>query len=295
MELKIMSPQEGGFVKEIQWNKEELKKEIAEKMQEYNTLVFTEETIKDAKADRAKLNKLKTAFEDERKRIKKLCMEPYDKFEKQVKELITLIDEPIGLIDGQIKEVETQKRIQKKQDIEELFKTIGFQPFVTLDRIFDDKWLNASVSLSKIEELMRSTMFQIGEEVTTIHSLPEFSFEAMDTYKKTLDMSKAIQEGQRLSEIQKRKAAYEEEQKRKAEEAAARQAEEAAQQAERERTAQEQDQAQQKAKQAEAQDAAPAPEKPLIQMDFRVWCTRGQLMSLRQYFIDNQIKFGKVE
>ena len=61
MELKILSPQEGGFVKEIRWNNEELKAEIAEKMQEYKSLAFTEETIKEAKADRAKLNKLRTA------------------------------------------------------------------------------------------------------------------------------------------------------------------------------------------------------------------------------------------
>ncbi len=114
MELKILSPQEGGFVKEIRWNNEELKAEIAEKMQEYKSLAFTEETIKEAKADRAKLNKLRTAFEDERKRIKKLCMAPYDEFEKQVKELIALIDEPIRLIDGQIKEVEEQRRVEKK-------------------------------------------------------------------------------------------------------------------------------------------------------------------------------------
>lgn len=115
MELKIMSPQEGGFVKEIKWNNEELKAEIAEKMQEYKSLVFTEETMKDAKADRAKLNKLKTAFEDERKRIKKLCMEPYETFEKQVKEVIALIEEPIRLIDQQIKEVEERKKAGEKR------------------------------------------------------------------------------------------------------------------------------------------------------------------------------------
>lgn len=74
MELKIMSPQEEGFIKEIQWNHEELKAEIAAKMNDYNSLVFTEETIKEAKADRANLRKLKEAFETERKRIKKSFM-----------------------------------------------------------------------------------------------------------------------------------------------------------------------------------------------------------------------------
>lgn len=290
MELKIMSPQENGFIKEIQWNNEELKKDIAEKMQEYKTLVFTEETIKDAKSDRAKLNKLKTAFDDERKRIKKLCMEPYDKFEKQVKELISLIEEPIRLIDSQIKEVEEQKRIQKRRDIEELFKTIGFQKFVTLDKIFDDKWLNVSVSMSKIEESMKSTMYRIGNEIATINNLPEFSFEAREVYVKTLDIAQAIKEGQRLAEIQKRKNAYEKEQQKKVAEEAATAEENKNAEVQSLQTVQPPVQ-----EEAKIQPEPTEQRESLIQMDFRVWCTKEQLMSLRQYLVNNQIKFGKVE
>lgn len=276
MELKILSPQEGGFVREIRWNNMELKTEIEEKMKEYKTLAFTEETIKEAKADRAKLNKLKTAFEDERKRIKKLCMAPYDEFEKQVKELIALIDEPIRLIDSQIKEVEEKRRNDKRKEIEALFPTIGFQAFVTLNMIWDEKWLNATVSMTKVEEQMKTRMYQIGDDVFTIHSLPEFSFEAMEVYKKTLDLTKAIQEGQRLSEIQKRKAAYEEEQRKK---------EEAAKQA-----------AIQPANKTEPDQSEVKEENSeLIQLDFRVWGTREQIIGLRQYLTDNKIKFGKVE
>lgn len=289
MELKILSPQEGGFVKEIRWNNEELKAEIAEKMQEYKSLAFTEETIKEAKADRAKLNKLRTAFEDERKRIKKLCMAPYDEFEKQVNELIALIDEPIQLIDSQIKEVEQKRREEKRQKIEELFACIGFQTFVTLDKIWDDKWLNASVTLGKIEEQMKSRMYQIGNDVLTIQNLPEFSFEAMEVYKKTLDLTMAIREGQRLSEIQKRKAAYEEEQRRKAAKAQNRtraiRAETPPAQLEKGRA----EELERAAQQEERQEAQ------VFKMDFRVWGTKDQLMGLRQYLIDNKIKFGKVE
>ena len=72
LELKIFSPQESGFVPEIKWNNEELKVAIAEKMKEYNGLVFTEETISEGKKDRANLNKLRGAIDDERKRVKKL-------------------------------------------------------------------------------------------------------------------------------------------------------------------------------------------------------------------------------
>lgn len=83
LELRIISPQENGFVQEIEWNNEELKTAIAKKMEDYKGLVFTEKTIADGKKDRADLNKLRGAIDNERKRIKKMCMEPYDKFEKE--------------------------------------------------------------------------------------------------------------------------------------------------------------------------------------------------------------------
>lgn len=294
MELRILSPQESGFVKEIQWNNEELKAEISKKMQEYKTLVFTEEEIKDAKKDRADLNKLKNAFDDERKRIKKLCMDPYNRFESQVKEITSLIEEPIRLIDSQIKEVEQQKKEQKRKDVEELFGSIGFQIFVTLDKIWDEKWLNATVSLPKIEEQMKSRMYQIGEDVATIQRLPEFSFEAMEVYKSTLNLSLAIQEGQRLSDIQKRKKEHEEALARKKAEEETRMPDFVPENT------------------SEFVDTSPVPDanviergdesssrvvspEELIQLDFRVWGTKEQLMALRNYMKENGLKFGKVE
>ena len=215
MELRIINPsEETGFLSEIQWNYEEVKAWVASRVEEYKNIAYTEDAVKDMKQDRAELNKAKTAIENERKRIKKLCLEPYERFERQVKEVTGLIDEPIGLIDGQLKEIEEKRRQQKQKDIEELFETIGFQDFIVLERIMDPKWLNATVSLGKIEEQMKNILFKVGTEVATISSLPEFSFEALEIYKKTLDLNQAIAEGQRLAEIQKKKQQYEEEQKR---------------------------------------------------------------------------------
>ena len=155
-----------------------------------------------------------------------MCMEPYDKFEKEVKEVLGLVDEQINAIDVQIKEVEQIKREEKRKTVQELFESIGFQKFVTLEMIWDEKWLNASVSLSKVENQMKETMYRIGEDVGTIIRLPEFSFEAMEVYKKTLDLTQAIKKGQELADIQKRKEEAlarqkAEEERRKAEEAAA--------------------------------------------------------------------------
>ncbi len=291
LELKIFSPQENGFVPEIKWNNEELKAAIAEKMEEYKGLVFTEETISEGKKDRANLNKLRGAIDDERKRVKKLCMEPCNRFEKEVKEVLALVDEQISAIDVQIKEVEQIRKEEKRKAVQELFESIGFQKFVTLEMIWDEKWLNASVALSKVENQMKETMYRIGEEVGTISRLPEFSFEAMEVYKKTLDLTQAIKKGQELADIQKRK-----------EEAIARQkAEEERRKAEEADTGKESENPEEAAdthdapKKAEENDYTRVVSEPVMRIDFRVWGTKEQILALRDYMKQNNLKFGKVE
>ena len=208
-----------------------------------------------------------------------------------MKEITALIDEPIQLIDSQLSEIEERRKQLKQKEIEELFETIGFQDFITLERIMDPKWLNATASLNKIEEQMKNLLFRVGTEVSTINSLPEFSFEALENYKKTLDLNMAIAEGQRLADIQKRKQQYEEEQKRIAEERARQEIEKlTAKQQEGDETVKEA---------TPVNETVIVREEPvaadLIQLDFRVFGTREQIMALRNYMIENQIKFGKVE
>lgn len=220
MELQIISPSADGFVKAIEWNHEEIKKEVAEKVEYYKTLVYTEDQVKDAKADRATLNKFVKALEDKRKEIKKQCLAPYDKFEAEMKEVLAIVNEPIGLIDSQIKGFEEEQKAKKLEEVKQAFADAGFQEFVKFDQVFDSKWLNKSKSISSIKDEMNDLVMKIGTEVKTINSLPAFSFEALAVYKETLDISQAITEGQRLERIQKEKEAHEAEMKAKAEAAA---------------------------------------------------------------------------
>ena len=210
MELKIYSPSEDGFLKAIEWNHEEIKKEIAERVKIYSELIYSEEQIKNAKTDRATLNKFIQALEAKRKEVKKQCLAPYEEFEKKMKEIVAIVNEPIILIDGQIKDFERKKVEEKRNAIDDIW-----QKFLSENRvpegigiyhIFNEKWLNASVKLSTIEKEINEKLEQIEKDLATLQNLPEFSFEAIEVYKDTLDINKAIQEGQRLSEMQKRKA-----------------------------------------------------------------------------------------
>lgn len=57
MEFRLINPTEDGFLRRIQWNKEELEAAVRAKIAGYENVVYTEENIKAAKNDRAQLNK----------------------------------------------------------------------------------------------------------------------------------------------------------------------------------------------------------------------------------------------
>lgn len=201
---------------EIKFNYEELKAQLENMTAEYKGLVFTESQLPEAKKDRAALNRMKKALNDARIQTQREYMAPFDEFKGRIDDLIRLVNEPVKEIDAQIKGFEEAAKEEKKEEIRKLFTETGFQGFVTLEMIWNEKWLNKSYSLKQIGEEMAQLVNKIGTEVYTIHSLEAFSFEAMEVYKETLDLSRAIAEGQRLADIQKRK---EEEAARRAEEA----------------------------------------------------------------------------
>lgn len=196
-----------------------------------------------------------------------------------------------------------KRKAEKQKAIEDLFSQIGFQNFVTLEKIWDPKWLNASVSMKSIEDQMKSRMYEIGNGVLTLSQLPEFGFEATEVFKETLDINKAISEAKRMSEIAKAKA--EAEARRKAEEESRKAAEEARRKAEEERKAQEKVAEEQRAAMAKAmtppeevqptpvQESQPEPQKMVVK--FEVELTTEDATALREFFQSRNITFRAIK
>lgn len=75
--------------------------------------------------------------------------------------------------------------------------------------------------MKSIAEQMNTAIEKFHQDMATLSNLPEFGFEAQQVYISTLDINRALAEGQRMAQVQKQKEAYEAEQKqRKAEEEA---------------------------------------------------------------------------
>ena len=200
MELKVNTYQ---LPEAISFNFEELKNELAEKTQAYTKIVYTEDNIKAAKEDRADLNRLKKALNDERIRRQKEYLAPFETFKKQIDEIISIIDKPVQAIDTQIKAYEQIKQDEKRAAIESMFNDMLFPEFVKLDqKIFDPRWLNATVSMKQIEESLMKTKEDIIKNCQTLAGLPSYSHEAVIYYQRTLDVTGALAKVRELSEIE---------------------------------------------------------------------------------------------
>lgn len=221
MELKIYNPQEDGFLQSIDWNFEDLKTEIAQKSNEYMNLVYSDDQIKEAKKDRAALNKLISALEAKRKEIKKQVMVPYEDFEKKEKELVGIIWQAVDNIDRQIKGYEEGLRQEKLKKVKEIYKEAirDLDRAVPFERIFKDSWLNASTTLKSIKEEIVAVYMKVDADLKVINKESStYSYEMKEEYLKTFDLSAAMAKKQELEETARKKALFEEQKRKEAEE-----------------------------------------------------------------------------
>lgn len=327
LSLVIKNPAEGEFLKHIEWNKEQFMELVASMTEQYEGMTYTDEQIKIAKSDRATLNAMKKAISDRRIQVKKAVMEPYTKFEAEVAEVVALIDKPIAMIDSQIKEYDERVKNEKKQALKEYFEEIAsdLEGVLTFDRVFDQRYLNATVSLNKAKTDIKSKVEKVELDLNTLNSLDaEYRMFARDVYVRTLDMSQAMAEISRLQELKKQeeeRIRQQEEAARKAaeveaEENASETAESVSEPEENEQISEESvtkpdenvsNEAESVIKTEESESpaasidvpdtSAEAPEEDTKQYkaSFTVYGTKAEIMGLKQYMIEHKIKFGKVE
>lgn len=308
MELQIFNPTEKNAVKAIEWNFEELKKEITERALDYKTLVYTDDNIKEAKADRANLNKLTKALEDKRKEVKKMMLEPYTKFEAQVKELVAIISDANSNIDSQVKAYDQKKRDEKFEKVKQIYENTfsvegveGLKEIITFERAFKDTYLNASTTQKAIINEMEDLRDTVKHSLEIINAdTSGYQFEMKQAYLKRFNMTDALDAKNQCEENARKKAEYEA--KKKAEEAARMEREKA----EAERMAAAGQKISNNTTGTKNADMCINPEKgtvqnesepesEMIELAFKVIATAEQLNMLKEFLIQNKIKYEPVQ
>lgn len=305
MELEIYNPTKENTVKQIDWNFEELKKEITEKAEMYGSLVYTDENIKEAKADRAKLNKFIKVLEDKRKDVKKMMLEPYTQFESQVKELVSIIGEANDNIASQVKAYDQKKREEKREKVKEIYDKAmavegaeGIAEILTFDRVFKESFLNSSTTFKSIVNEIEDLRDRVRHDLEVINAdTGEYQFEMKQAYLKNLDMTEAISVKQQFEENARKKAEYEAKRKAEMEERKAREEAEAQKvvQAGKQVVVEQQPEETQQEVEATKTVEATITEERKFTVSFKVHGTQKQLRELKEFLTSNNIEYGPIQ
>lgn len=305
MELEIYNPTKENTVKQIDWNFEELKKEITEKAEMYGSLVYTDENIKEAKADIAKLNKFIKVLEDKRKDVKKMMLEPYTQFESQVKELESIIGEANDNIASQVKAYTEKLREEKREKVKEIYDKAmsvegagGIAEILTFDRVFKESFLNSSTTFKSIVNEIEDLRDRVRHDLEVINAdTGEYQFEMKQAYLKNLDMTEAISVKQQFEENARKKAEYEAKRKAEMEERKAREEAEAQKvvQAGKQVVVEQQPEETQQEVEATKIVEATVTEERKFTVSFKVYGTQKQLRELKEFLTSNNIEYGPIQ
>nr|DAF40996.1 MAG TPA: Protein of unknown function (DUF1351) [Caudoviricetes sp.] len=297
-EIRMITDLDKAVPQSLDFNFEEVKAWLGENLTAYRNMVVTEDGIAAAKSDKAKIRKISSAISEQRIAVKKRYLEPYNAFEANMKELSGMCDEASKNIDDQLKKFEEQRKAQKRNDLLAFYQTQNAPAWLTFERIENPRWMNVTFSMDEAQKEITEKVNAVNADVESISGFDaEFADEMLLEYRKTLNVSGAIQRGNELRRMKQ------ERERRRAEQEAA----EKARTAEREEAerrhaeaaiaAKQAREADEMAEQAEepTQEPAEQPEEEPVQiLDFRVYVTQKQKIALRDWLKENGIRVTRV-
>ena len=209
MEL-ILKPAKVDLPVEIE-NFAALKEELTPKLDFYNKLVVTADSIKAAKADKAALNKLKTVIEDQRKAIKKQYLEPYTVLETQCKEIVALIDAPISAIDRQIKVFDEKDENDKYNELKAAFEALNPPEWIKIEDVLNPKWKNKTLKTDALITELTAAVKELVDGIEKVNDLYKdepYLLSITEFFKQHKDFSKtAVYAAQMNTAYKKEQAA----------------------------------------------------------------------------------------
>lgn len=207
MEIQIYNPTQAQPLPEVRWNYEEVKGWVQAGLDCYKGRVYTEDTVREAKVDRAALNKLANALDDKRKELKSAYLAPYATFEAQVKELAELVKKQSDSISEQIENFDKLRRQEKEAECRNLYdQFIGdLAPLVPYEKLQNPRWLNITYSLTQVMNDIRDRVAQIQTGLEALDALeiePGIREQVKGVFLRDFDISAALTESQRIKERQ---------------------------------------------------------------------------------------------
>lgn len=151
-----------------------------------------------AKADKAFLNKVKDSVSEKRKAVTSKWNKPLEEFLNEMTALEKSVQEASDKLNAIVKEAENKEKEEKREKIRRYWETLDFK-IVSLERIFNPKWLNKTFSMTDIMKEIESAIEKITGELAMVKSIQDEDSEILQSfYLDTLDLNATLQKGQQL-------------------------------------------------------------------------------------------------
>lgn len=194
-------------VQKITDNMSEVKEYALKTKEYYETLVYNDEQIKEAKDERASINKVVKKVADYRKDTVEKFNKPLEEFVKTAKETESILKEASNCIDVQIKKYEEEEKQAKKKECKELFDNLveDLSELISFEKVFDNRWLNKTTKMTEVEQDIKNVIEKVNAGLQAIKGLnSEFETELINTFLQDYDLSKAIMKNTQLKEQKER-------------------------------------------------------------------------------------------
>lgn len=281
----------------------------------------TPQHYRDMKATRTEIRKVKTAIENERKRLKDEYTRPLRAFEEQVKRATGPLDEADRRFKQKLDDYEAREAQERRRFLRDYYEELApdFAELVPFDRFLELRgdrggrgkkgdliWLRRTVNEIKARDEMEAALAEVVKEWTALGAYCQNEDERVrikSYYAESLDVAAALT---RLKADRDR-----EEEIRRQEEAEAKwRAEMAAQQAQAEAEREEAERSQQTLADVQSSQSAPQPpaeppapaqpeDEPLqrwhVVLDAHIEATRSQVIALAQLLKANGLTGGQIQ
>lgn len=181
----------------IRWNEAEVQQNLTEMLAAYTGRVYTPETIKDAKADRAAVNKLDKQLSDAARSAKAFYMKPLEEFLQSAKQMQGQCKAVSGAIDQQVKAVEAAEKEEKASTLRLIYRdNIGeLETLIPFERLLDSHWLNKTFAIAEAKKSLCQSIENIRSDLDFIRENCGEDVEPCTTeYLRNLSVNEAVRE-----------------------------------------------------------------------------------------------------
>lgn len=239
----------------------------------YSNIVWTEDTLTDAKEEKANVNKFKDKVAEFRKNIIAEYKKPIEVFETTAKDTEKLLTETYDTINIQVKKYEEEKKEQIYQLCVDYFNEQAISKNIDF-ATFDQMNVNITLGMAtktgdltkKTKEDIEAFVERIEKDIELINA-GEYVNETLVEYKQTLNASQSILDvKRRMQQIEEEKAKQEEINKQKEIE-------------------------NETIKKVDETLSAPTEEEKTYSVTFKVWGTIEELKRMKEYLVNGGYKY----